>query len=156
MANVTFFPSTDAALLAWSLNFSTLISATPTAYGLTSTQATAYAALVHSAYATAPAACEPASRTKSAVSTKNTARANLKASARLLANMVNGTASVTQRQKLTLGLTVKARPSPIPAPSTSPSLDIMQSRWNDGEDQAARWHGIEARQAGGRGGGERV
>ena len=36
---VTFFPGTDAKLLAWSLNFSTLITAGPTTYGLTTAQA---------------------------------------------------------------------------------------------------------------------
>jgi hypothetical protein len=36
---VGFLPNTDARLLAWSLNFNTLITATPTAYGLTTAQA---------------------------------------------------------------------------------------------------------------------
>ncbi len=93
---VTFFPGTDAKLLAWSLNFSTLITAGPTTYGLTTAQASTYRNL-HNAYATALAACDPSMRTKSAVATKNTARNNLKANARLLANLVNGTASEGQR-----------------------------------------------------------
>jgi hypothetical protein len=129
VAKLTFFPSTDAALLTWSLNFSTLITATPTAYGLTSTQATAYAAL-HAAYGTALAACDPATRSKAAVSTKNVARTNLKNEARLLANLVNGTATVTDAQKITLGLNVRATPSPIPAPSAAPGLDVLsQNAW---------------------------
>jgi hypothetical protein len=105
------------------LNFSTLITATPTAYGLTSTLATAYAAL-HTAYGTALAACEPSIRTKSAVSTKNVARTNLKNDAKLLANLVNGTASVTNAQKLALGLNVKAAPAPVPPPSAAPALNV--------------------------------
>ncbi|CAN5651863.1 hypothetical protein BH09PLA1_BH09PLA1_25400 [soil metagenome] len=124
MPSITFFPSTDDALLGWSLNFKTLITATPTAYGLTSALATAYGAL-HDAYATALAACEPSVRTKPAVATKNTARTNLKNNARLLANLVNGTASVTDAQKLTLGLNVRTMPSPIPAPSSSPVIQIV-------------------------------
>ena len=121
---VGFLPNTDARLLAWSLNFSTLITATPTAYGLTTAQANTYRGL-HNAYATALAACDPSMRTKMAVATKNTARNNLKANARLLANLVNGTASVTNAQKLQLGLTVKAKPTPIPPPSAAPALDVM-------------------------------
>ena len=129
MAKLTFFPSTDSALLAWSLNFSTLISATPTAYGLTAAQATAYATL-HTAYGTALAACDPSTRTKAAVSNKNVARTNLKNSARLLANLINGTASVTNAQKITLGLNVRATPSPIPQPSTAPGLSVRSvSGW---------------------------
>ena len=105
MANLTstMFPNTDTGLLAWSLNFSTLITATPTAYGLTSAQATAYAA-AHSTFATALMACDPNSRNKTSTAAKNAARANLKTQAKLLSNMVNGTASVTVAQKIELGI----------------------------------------------------
>lgn len=119
-----FLPNTDAGLLAWSLNFSTLISAGAVSYGLTTGQATAYATL-HASYGTALAACDKAIRTKSAVSTKNAAKAALKTNARLLANLVNGTATVTNAQKLALGLTVRSKPSPVPPPSAAPGLDIL-------------------------------
>src|SRR5260221_10987595 len=82
-----FLPNTDAALLAWSLNFSTRITAGPVPLGLTALQATAYAAL-HTSYATALAACDPGERSKSLVAAKNTARLALKTSARLLAKLV--------------------------------------------------------------------
>ena len=125
----TFFPSSDTALLAWSLNFSTLITATPTAYGLTAALATAYGTL-HTAYATALAAADPAVRTKSSVIAKNLARNSLKNDARLLAKLVEGTASVTDPQKAALGLNVKTPPSPIPAPSDAPNLDVASvSGW---------------------------
>src|SRR3954464_13225947 len=55
MAGSGFLPDTDAGLLAWSLNFKTLITATPTAFGLTSALATSYGTL-HDAYASALAA----------------------------------------------------------------------------------------------------
>ena len=124
-----FLPNSDSGLLAWSLNFKTLIVATPTAYGLTTALASAYGTL-HDAYATALVACDPAIRTRSAVPTKNTARGNLKANARLLADLVQGTASVTNAQKLALGLTVRSAPSPIPPPSDAPGLDVVSvSGW---------------------------
>lgn len=125
MANLTstMFPRTDAALLAWSLNFSTLITATPTAYGLTSAQATAYAA-VHTTFATALAACDPNSRNKSAVATKNTDRTNLKTQAKALASIVNGTLTVTLAQKIALGIPPRSAPSPIPAPSSAPAMEV--------------------------------
>ena len=47
-----FIPPRDAELLTWSVNFKTLIVATPTAYGLTAPQATAYGTK-HDAYASA-------------------------------------------------------------------------------------------------------
>jgi len=48
----TYFPSTDAALLAWSVNFKNLIVASPVTYNLTAAQASTYTGL-HNAYASA-------------------------------------------------------------------------------------------------------
>lgn len=125
----SFLPYTDDGLLAWSLNFSTRITATPTAFGLTAALATSYATL-HSAYAAALADCDPNTRSKALVSTKNQARANLKANARLLAKLVDGTASVTDAQKLELGLNVRKQPTPIPAPTQVPVLTVEKvSGW---------------------------
>ena len=123
MAN-SFLPDRDAALLAWSLNFSSLITATPTAYGLVAADATAYG-LLHTSYATALAACDPGQRSKATVATKNSARQALKISARFLANKIAGTPSVTDAQKLELGLTVRAQPSPIPPPAFAPAVDLV-------------------------------
>lgn len=119
-----FLPNADAALLAWSLNFSTRITATPTAYGLTAALATAYST-AHTSFATALAGCDPSERSKVATEAKNQARTNLKTQARLLAKLVEGTATVTNAQKLELGLNVRAQPTPIPAPSVSPGIDIV-------------------------------
>jgi hypothetical protein len=129
MASSGFLPTTDAALLAWSVNFNALVVATPTAYGLTAALATAYTTL-HTAYATALAAAAPGMRTKATVAAKNTARTNLKIDARLLDRLVQGTASVTDAQKLSLGLNVKSNPTPIPPPSSAPGLDVVSvSAW---------------------------
>lgn len=130
MASLTFLPSTDAGLLAWSTSFSTQITATPTAFGLTAAQATAYAA-AHAAYATAyAAATNESTRTKGAISGKNAARATLKVDASNLAGIVSHTATVTNQQKLDLGLNVRSKPSPIPAPSDAPGLDVASvSGW---------------------------
>lgn len=120
----SFLPDKDTALLAWSLNFSTRITATPTAYGLVAGDATAYATL-HTSFATALAAVDPGERSKSLVAAKNTARTTLKNSARLLAKRVEGTAAVTDAQKLELGLNVRSAPSPIPPPAYAPGIAIL-------------------------------
>ena len=122
----SFLPRTDRALLAWSLNAKTLITATPTAFGLTSAIATQYGTL-HDAFATALAACDPGVRNKAAVLTKNEARKALIAEARLIAKLVEGTASVSNAQKAELGLNVRATPTPIPPPATSPQVDIVSA-----------------------------
>src|SRR5687768_14510632 len=74
----SFFRGTDAELYTGSANFSTLITATPTVFGLTAPQATAYAAL-NAAYAAAyVAANNPLTRTKPAITAKNDAKIPLK------------------------------------------------------------------------------
>ncbi|MGB7159890.1 MAG: hypothetical protein WBD40_17620 [Tepidisphaeraceae bacterium] len=124
MAAKGFLPDTDAGLLAWSSNFLELITATPTAFGLVAADATAYG-LVHTSYATALAACEPGVRNRTAVAAKNSARAALRNSARFLAKRVEGMASVTDAQKIELGLNVRAQPVSAPPPAIAPDLDVM-------------------------------
>ena len=118
------FPTTDTGLLAWSLNFQTILTASPTTYGLTAAQMTAYGTL-HTNYATALAACDPGQRSKTAVAAKNSARSSLKQSARLLANIIDGQSTVTDAQKIDLGLNVRNAPTPTPAPADAPALDIV-------------------------------
>jgi hypothetical protein len=125
----SFLPAKDSALLAWSLNFSTRITATPTAYGLTAALATAYST-VHTNFATALAACDPEERNQIATAVKDAARAALEAQARLLANLVQGTAAVTDAQKLELGLNVRAMPQPVPAPGMAPGLLLQAVEGN--------------------------
>jgi hypothetical protein len=120
------FPRTDDGLLAWSLNFKTLITATPTTYGLTAAQATAYGT-VHTDFATALAACDPAIRNKTSTNAKNAARTALKIAARQTASLVEGTPTVTDAEKIQLGLTVRSAPIPIPTPKDAPGLDVVST-----------------------------
>lgn len=119
-----FFPTTDAGMLAWAQHFSTMISATPTTYGLVAAQATAYATLVTN-YQTALTACEPTVRNKTSTAAKNQAKAALKLSSVQLANIINGQPTVTDAQKIALGLNVRATPTPVPPPGNPPTLDIV-------------------------------
>src|SRR4051812_19333910 len=120
------FPDNDPGLLAWSLNFLTLITATPTAFNLVAGDATGYQT-VHDTYADALAACDPAVRNKTAVVAKNSARTALKNAATLLANKVYAGASVTAAQKTELGIPPKQSPSPIPAPISAPVIEFISS-----------------------------
>jgi hypothetical protein len=108
-------------LLGWSLNLSTKLSADPAAYGLSAEQAAEFAA-VHQAFADAMAAVDPAIRSKVSVARKNDARDVLKAQARLLVSIIQGQASVTDSQKIELGLTVRRAPRAIPAPLDPPGV----------------------------------
>jgi len=122
MAN--YLPTREPNLVAWSNNFSTLISATPTAFGLVAAQATAYAAL-NTAFVTAYNTIKNnTTRSPANIITKNLAKKNLIASARSLAGIVQKYPSITNAQRSELGLTVPSTPTPIPAPSSAPALEI--------------------------------
>jgi hypothetical protein len=120
-----FLPNSDGALLAWSQNFSTLLSATPATWGVSVSQASQYAALNTAYSAALTLANNPTTRTKANVAAKNTARESLKIDARLLAKIVDGQATVTNQQRIQLGLNVKTVPVPVPAPALPPEIDIV-------------------------------
>ena len=124
MAGSSFLPNRDADLLTWAQSASAFITATPTAYGLTSTIATGFASTV-SSYSAALEAVQPGVRSKMAVIAKNNAKNALKANIRNWAKIVDGTATVTNAQRAQLGLNVRAQPSPIPPPTSAPNLDIV-------------------------------
>ena len=120
----SFFLGTDAELYTGSKAFSTQITATPTAFGLTAANASAYAAL-NSAYEAAYLAANNAeTRTKGAVQAKRDAKIALKAMASDLAKIIDGTATVTDQQKLDLGLSVRATPGPRPAPGACTGFTV--------------------------------
>lgn len=120
----SFLPRTDAALLAWANNFLAVAQAAPATYGLTAAQCTDFGTLV-TAYAAALAACDPGIRNKAATVTKKQARVDLEQSARLLAMLVQAQASVTDAQKIKLGLNVRAMPTRRPVPDTEPGLRVV-------------------------------
>ncbi|HEY7089013.1 MAG TPA: hypothetical protein VH518_13040 [Tepidisphaeraceae bacterium] len=123
------FPRTDNDLLSFSANFKNLITASPASYGLTAGDAASYGT-VHTAYTTALVACEPAQRNKTGVVAKNAARAVLKANAILLANKIYSTATVTDAQKVELGIPPRSAPTPIPPPSGKPGIAVVSvSAW---------------------------
>jgi hypothetical protein len=126
-----FFPSREADIVTWTTNFKTLITATPTAYGLTAAQATAYGAKSDDFIAKHQAANDPSTRSPSAIVAKDVSKAVLAAEARMLARIVQATPSVTAEQKSDLGLTVRdVEPSPIPPPAFAPGLDILSAVGN--------------------------
>lgn len=128
MASADYIPAGDADFQAWAQNFSTKITATPTAYGLIAGQATTFAGLLVTYIAALASATNPGTRTSVTVAAKDTARANLQANARLLVNIVQGTSTVTPTQKTDLGITVrKTTRTPIPPPATRPLQTVVRS-----------------------------
>jgi hypothetical protein len=120
----SYIPAREASLVAFVNNFSTLITATPTAFGLTAPQATAYATL-SGAFVTAYNLVQNRlTRSPANIAAKNTAKHALIVSTRQLAQIIQKFPAITNAQRSELGLTVPNGPSPIPPPSSEPSLEI--------------------------------
>ncbi len=126
-----FQPSRDADLLAWSVNFSTKITDSPTTYGLVLAQATAYAAL-HSAFATAYAiATNPNTNSRQATAAKNLAKdtlLNARNGAKELVRVAQAFPNMTDALRAQLGLRIPdTSPAPIPAPTSAPELAVVST-----------------------------
>jgi hypothetical protein len=117
------FPRSDQAFLAWAQNFYAVGNPIATSLGLTSAQFTAFNALV-TTFQTCLAACDPGVRNRQATAAKSLARRNLHDSAKLLVNVVDGQASVTDAQKIQLGINVRKPPVPSPVPATAPFIEV--------------------------------
>ncbi|HEV2292604.1 MAG TPA: hypothetical protein VGR35_02035 [Tepidisphaeraceae bacterium] len=121
----SYFPSTDSGMVPWARNMSEKLAADYAAYGITQQQSDEFAGLTE-AYAEAyRAANVPGIRSSAATAVKNDARESLKTAARLIVSIVRGQASVTDAQKILLGITVPApRRRAIPRPEHAPTLYV--------------------------------
>jgi hypothetical protein len=126
MATSDFVPGPDAEYLAFVQNMSTLVTASPTSYGLLAADAVALAALVGVFATLMTTVSSTLTKTPRATIDKNTARAQLTAEIRMLARRVQSTPSVTAGQKLSLGITVPDHTrSPAAVPTTRPLLTVI-------------------------------
>jgi len=126
MAN-SYLPQTEAGLLNWSANFNAQITAVadPDTIGLSAAEVTAYTAVQADYAAKYTAAVDPATRGSATVLAKNIAKQTLISESRKLAMAVTSHPGVTDEQRHDMGLTVRDNtPTPVPPPSTSPTLDI--------------------------------
>jgi hypothetical protein len=123
-----FLPTNDAELLAWSANYSSLLTSEAASIGILPAQATAYAAL-HTAFAAAlELATEPATRTRMNIAAKNDARVPLKAMARDLARIINAFPGMTNPQRIELGLNPREpEQTPINPPTDPPVLEVVSA-----------------------------
>lgn len=123
-----YIPPKDADFLAWSVNFSDLISAAPGTYGLVAGDATAIQN-ANNTYAAAQALVDsPATKTATTVAAKNAAKNAAIGIYRTYASQIRLNAGVSNADKLALGLNLPNNsPSPVPAPTSSPIIAIIGS-----------------------------
>jgi hypothetical protein len=121
----SFYTGTEAELYTGSKNFSARISADPAAFGLTWVLVNPYAAANTTWMTLYEETRDPQNRTQIQIAAKNAARDTIRTMSANLAKIVEGTATVTDVQKLELGLNVRKTPAPIPAPTERPSVDLV-------------------------------
>ena len=120
-----FYDGTEAELYTGSATFSSVIGTTPTNYGLTAEQGTAYASanlIFADAY---QIAIEPATRTSGVIAAKNAAKASLLALARELAGIIKAYPPITAQNLIDLGLHVPKERTPTPPPDVRPGMDVV-------------------------------
>lgn len=123
-----YIPTKDADFDAWIQNFSTLLTGSPTSYGLLVGDATAVAAVV-TAWTTAyPIAINPATRTAATIATKDAARASAEATVRPYAIRIRSNTAISDALKIGIGVTIpNTPPTPIPAPTVAPVLSLVSA-----------------------------
>jgi hypothetical protein len=123
-----YIPPKIADRNLWYLNFSGLLTGTPTDFGLTAPDAVAVAAAVllfTDAYAISSV---PATRTSPAIAETNLQDANATAVIRPYATRISRNASVSDLNKASIGVTIPSTvPTPIPPPTTQPALTLASA-----------------------------
>jgi hypothetical protein len=122
-------PTKDSLLVPYSTNFNDRIVATPTVFQLSAPQAAAYTAL-HTPYVTAyndmMASRADGTRSQSLTNTKDETKHNLLIYARQLYSFVQSNNSVSQANKILLGIHLRVIPAPIPRPGVQPAVDVIK------------------------------
>lgn len=151
MSNLPYIPVKQGNFLAWLSNFTSLIVANPTQYGLTAPQASeqlAFTVQYQNAYVLA---LDPSTRTQSTVAAKDNARVAAEQNARRLAQLArqfllsDPTPENYERME-DLGLKIPdPTPTPVPAPATFPVISSVGTNngqivltWTDSDSPAAR------------------
>lgn len=123
-----YIPPQDAQFDAWLTNFSTLLTAAPTTYGLVAGDAVIVAATVAAWSPAYAAAINPATRTPVTVAAKDAARANAEATVRPYATQISRNAGVTNGDKTAIGVNLpNTARTPVPPPTTQPALSLDSS-----------------------------
>ncbi len=122
-------PTKDSLLVPYSANFATRINASPATFGLNETQTETFS-LRQSAFVTAYNAMMSAradgTRSESLTAVKNAAKAALVTIARELYGLVQSNTSVTDANKILLGVKVRSGSvTPVPPPTVQPGMALV-------------------------------
>ncbi len=123
-----YIPNTDTGFRDWITNFSNLIQANPSRYGLQASDAAVISAL-HAGFEDLYTKVQSgATRTPGLITQKDAVKASAIASCRVYAMQVKANAGVDNQDKVELGIHVNdPTPSPVPAPTSAPMLNITSA-----------------------------
>ncbi len=125
MATTDYLPIREAELVTWIRTFNNGIQSSPTTYGLTVPQATAYGVLADAFIAAYRVANAEPTRTRPSIITKDHAKRQAIAATRQLAWIVQKHPGTTDTMRSTLGLTVPAARTRIGRPADPPRLIVV-------------------------------
>lgn len=124
----SYIPAKNANFVAWSQNFSTLITASPASYGLVTGDAAAIAAQYTALAAAYALVTSPSTKTAQTVSAFNTEKINALAIFRPYAQAISLNAGVSSANKIALGVNPRTSvPTPITTPTTTPVLTAQSA-----------------------------
>lgn len=107
MNNPPYLPAKDQDLLSWAVNFSTLLTAHPTDYGLVSGDAVAVAAATSPFVTAMPLATNPATRSSATIADKDSTKAAMLNVLRPYAVNISLAESVDDSLKVGIGVTAR-------------------------------------------------
>jgi hypothetical protein len=123
-----YLPPRDADLTLWVLNFTTLLTATPTDFGLVAGDAVICAGPISAFRAALQLATDPSTRTKSTVAAKDAAKVTMLDVVRPYCIQIKNNGGVTDYNKIAIGVGVRdLQPTPVAVPNTQPLLSIVSA-----------------------------
>lgn len=127
-----YIPAKDSEFDSWLVNFSTLLTASPTTYGLVAGDATTVDAVTDAWVAAYATAINPGTRTSVTIAIKDTARRNAEVTVRPFAVRISRNPAVSSGNKTAIGVTVVTTvPTPVPPPTDVPILSLVRQRFGD-------------------------
>ncbi|HVT90406.1 MAG TPA: hypothetical protein VHD56_16250 [Tepidisphaeraceae bacterium] len=120
-----FYFGADATMVRGSAVFSSVISADPASFGLTSAQSDAFESINAALQDAYQIAITPATRTSVAVSKKNAAVKAMQRKAVMLAKLISSTPSVNDAQLISLGLLPRAKRTRRNVPTDPPLVQVL-------------------------------
>lgn len=125
-ANPPYIPAQDGLFDAWLSNFSSLLTAAPTTYGLLAGDAVIVAGLFADWNAAYILAVTPSTRTPVTVADKDDLKVSALQGVRPYAVRIASNPGVANMDKVSIGVTVRVTTrTPVPPPAVSPGLSLV-------------------------------